>query len=58
MSCRLAMDLDQVPSPFLLMAGSAVLFTVSFLLGLLFAWLKRRPVSSDANSEMDVPIFE
>ena len=51
------MELDKVPSPYILMLLVAVLAVISFFLGWLFAYLKKRPFKhSDDGSDMDVPI--
>lgn len=54
-------DLDKVPSPYVLVPLVAILTVISFFTGWLFAYLKKGPSKqqfNDADSDMDVPIVE
>jgi len=49
---------DEVPTPLVLAFLAALLAAVSFLLGLLFAYLKNQKASTDTDSDMDVIVDE
>lgn len=53
-------DLDKVPSPYVLVPLVTILAVFSFFTGWLFAYLKKRPCKQlkDDDSDMDVPIVE